>query len=234
MLNRTLALYVTVLLTLTACGRYSGILPQETTTNQSSSLGNGAADTTPIPTGPGGPEFASIQSMVFAPKCSGCHSPQFASYQSLMAAKTAAGVSFIVPGSAQTSAVYIEISAGRMPKGGALSAEQIAAIRDWINAGAKQGATPAAPTPAPVAVLDATWTQLTAANGVLTNNCAGCHSGSRPSAGFNITNYVQAKSMATKIKDMINDSEESMPPSGLMNQAYRDTVTSWVNRGAPQ
>lgn len=147
MLNRTFVVALSALLTL-ACGRYSGVLPQEiAASSSSSSLSSGAGTNAPIATGPSGPEFASIQSIVFLPKCSGCHSSQFASYQSLMAAKTAAGVSFVVPGSAQTSAIYIEISAGRMPKGGTLTAEQIAAVRDWINAGAKEGAATSVPAP---------------------------------------------------------------------------------------
>ncbi|WP_413288549.1 C2H2-type zinc finger protein [Bdellovibrio sp. HCB337] len=199
----------------------------------------------PIVTGPGGVDYANLENSIFKPKCASCHA-QFASYTALMAAKTASGASFIVAGNAATSAVHIETAAGRMPRGVPLAANEVTAIRDWINAGAKppgSSGVPVTPTPVPTPDLQATWTKLVAPGGVIANNCAGCHSGARPSGDLDLLNYNEARENARAIKSLVNgtgggeagdDDASVMPPTGPMIKAYRDTISSWVDRGAPQ
>lgn len=199
----------------------------------------------PLVVGPGGVDYANLESSIFKPKCSGCHT-QFASYTTLMGSKTASGASFVVAGNAAASAVHIETAAGRMPKGVPLTTDQVNAIRDWINAGAKppgSSGVPVTPTPVPTPDLQATWTTLVAPDGVIANNCAGCHSGANPAGDLDLLNYAEAKLNARKIKSLVNgtgatapgdDDPTVMPPSGPMIKAYRDTISSWVDRGAPQ
>ena len=97
--------------------------------------------------------FSSIQTQVFQPSCVnvGCHPGGGApfslqsdvAYQNLVNRSSPYNMPRVKPGDADSSALYHKVlgSSGfgrRMPLGGnALSAEKINAIRDWINAGAK-------------------------------------------------------------------------------------------------
>ncbi len=103
------------------------------------------------------PTLASIQANVFSTSCalSGCHSggaPQqgmsLVSGQSFanivdVASAEQPSLKRVNPGDAANSYLYMKITGdaritgAQMPlTGGALSADKIAAIRDWINAGA--------------------------------------------------------------------------------------------------
>lgn len=112
----------------------------------------------PIPLAP---TFSSIQANIFTPRCvnQGCHPGGAApadlaltsnvSYGNLVNRQSAYGSPRLLrvsPGDANNSALYLKVigdarvggTAGRMPLGlGALSTDQINAIRDWINAGAQ-------------------------------------------------------------------------------------------------
>lgn len=228
-----------IALSVLGCGRLTGEWkdPSSKTSGQSDFGSSSEIDTPPIASGPGGPDYSALDSAIFQPRCLSCHS-QFASYTTLMEAKTPSGEPFILAGNAAGSAVHIETAAGRMPSVVPLSTDQTNAIRDWINAGAKppeSNGMPATPAPVPVADLEATWTTLVGPGGVMTNNCVSCHSGARPKGDLDLLNYSEARGSARDILKLINRSDKDvMPPAGPMIKAYRDTIASWVDRGAPR
>ncbi len=109
------------------------------------------------PPPPLGPTLASIQANIFSPSCalSGCHTgsaPQMGmnlssgqAYANIVNVASAENASFfrVKPGDSTNSYLYMKITGDaritgvQMPKtGGPLSADKIAAIRDWIDAGA--------------------------------------------------------------------------------------------------
>ncbi|MFM6927519.1 MAG: hypothetical protein ACKOX6_03605 [Bdellovibrio sp.] len=81
------------------------------------------------------------------------------------------------------------------------------------------------------------FTQLTSSDatlGVFKNQCYSCHSGTRISAGLDLSNYDQAKAKAAKIISRINDSGSPMPTTGLMSSSARSIVEKWVSTGTPK
>ncbi len=122
------------------------------------------------------PQFESIQSNVFTPICSPCHSGAAAplglrldadaSYAMLVNAPSvqAPSLNRVTPGNPGASYLVQKIegtatSGSRMPLGGpALPAETIAVIRQWIADGALSSATaPVTTGAAKAASLDAVW-----------------------------------------------------------------------------
>ncbi len=106
------------------------------------------------------PTLDSIQANIFTPSCalSGCHAgatPQMGqnlsagqAYSNIVNVPSAEEPQYfrVKPGDAANSYLYMKITGDariqgvQMPKiGGPLSADKIAAIRDWINAGAQPG-----------------------------------------------------------------------------------------------
>ncbi len=71
---------------------------------------------------------------------------------------------------------------------------------------------------------------------VFDGECKSCHSGPFGSGGVDLTTYsnVLAKVMDGRIADRINNTNNPMPPFGLMSQARRDSIMCWINRGGPQ
>ncbi len=111
----------------------------------------------PSPPPPLQPTLSSIQSNIFTPSCalSGCHAgstPQMGqnlsagmAYSNIVNVPSTEQPAFkrVLPGDAANSYLYMKITGDaritgvQMPKvGGPLSADKIAAIRDWINNGA--------------------------------------------------------------------------------------------------
>ncbi len=111
----------------------------------------------PSPPPPLQPTLTSIQSNIFTPSCalSGCHAgstPQMGqnlsagmAYSNIVNVPSTEQPAFkrVLPGDAANSYLYMKITGDaritgvQMPKvGGPLSADKIAAIRDWINNGA--------------------------------------------------------------------------------------------------
>ncbi len=109
------------------------------------------------PPPPLGPTLASIQANIFSPSCalSGCHtgsSPQMnqnlsagMAYSNIVNVPSTEEPQYmrVLPGDAANSYLYMKITGDaritgvQMPKvGGPLTADKIAAIKDWINAGA--------------------------------------------------------------------------------------------------
>jgi hypothetical protein len=82
-----------------------------------------------------------------------------------------------------------------------------------------------------------THTQLLSTNvdlNVFNRACTRCHSGNAPPAGLDLTNYTQARTAVAEIVNRMNDSNNPMPPSGMLSERDRDMVRIWQTGGAPQ
>lgn len=91
---------------------------------------------TPVPTPPPNPTpppssnatYSYVSKNILV-RCTSCHSG-FKTYSGTM--------SYVTPGSPQSSSLYTSTSAGRMPKGGSkISSADLKVLSDWIAAGAK-------------------------------------------------------------------------------------------------
>jgi mono/diheme cytochrome c family protein len=87
--------------------------------------------------------YSELDQKIFKSKCLSCHSSgstNFSSYSALMAGGS------VVAGNPAASALYQEVSSGRMPKNFPMLAEnEIQAIYDWIADGALNDVTPTLP-----------------------------------------------------------------------------------------
>lgn len=114
--------------------------------------GDGDSPRTQAPGAPGTvgieavqPTFASLQTGVFQPRCISCHGParteaglNLSTYDSLQASNATHGHPVIVPGNPEESHLFQMVQSGQMPQGGPkLNDAEIAAIRAWIQNGAK-------------------------------------------------------------------------------------------------
>lgn len=71
---------------------------------------------------------------------------------------------------------------------------------------------------------------------MIDNNCVGCHSGPFGSGGVDLSTYpnVLARVVDGRIKDRITNSNNPMPPFGLMPAAKVDSILCWISKGGPQ
>ena len=152
----------------------------------------------------------------------------------------------IKPGAPDDSYLVELVSTGQRPKRGAdLSAEEIATIVAWIEAGAPEAGSAEAAT-AEAATVD--LANISFQDDVLplfNEHCSECHSDDEPEEGLVLTSYkdVMAGSFyGSVIKP--NDVEGSylvelvatgqMPKRGAdLTQTQVDTIIAWVEAGAP-
>lgn len=157
----------------------------------------------------------------------------------------------IKPGAPDDSYLVELVVTGQMPKRGAdLSAEEIATIVAWIEAGAPEvgSAEAAVADAATEATATVDLANVSFQDDVLplfNEHCAECHSDDEPEEGLVLTSYkdVMAGSFyGSVIKP--NDVEGSylveliatgqMPKRGAdLTQAQVDTIIAWVEAGAP-
>jgi cytochrome c553 len=72
---------------------------------------------------------------------------------------------------------------------------------------------------------------------LIQSQCTGCHGGSAPSAGLNLTQYAQVKTAALngKLYSWVNRSSGWMPQGGQkLSQCNIDKLKSWAENGAPE
>jgi mono/diheme cytochrome c family protein len=71
---------------------------------------------------------------------------------------------------------------------------------------------------------------------IFDSQCGGCHSGPFGSGGVDLTTYsnVLAKVVDGRIADRINNTNNPMPPFGLMPASKVDSIMCWIDRGGPQ
>jgi hypothetical protein len=115
-----------------------------------------------------------------------------------------------------------------------LSTEQIGRISKWVTQGApnnqcneQSGNT-----------CDTTnITYTTFIKPLIQGKCQGCHSGSNPQGGIDLSTYASAKPTATngKLVSSITRATNWMPKSGQkLDNCTITKVKAWVNAGAPQ
>jgi hypothetical protein len=92
------------------------------------------------------PDYESINRLILGPACIECHSEALGRTEGDLDLTTYINLTenilypdLIVKGDAEKSLLYTDVRSGRMPwKRTPLSEKEIIAIRDWINAGAKE------------------------------------------------------------------------------------------------
>lgn len=71
---------------------------------------------------------------------------------------------------------------------------------------------------------------------VFNNVCSNCHSGPFGAGGVDLSTYsnVLAKVVDGRIKDRITNTNNPMPPFGLLPQSKIDSILCWIDKGGPQ
>lgn len=205
--------------------------------------------------------FATLKANILDTKCARCHGVtvkggvDFSNYNSIMNNPT-----LVVIGHPEESRIYTEVVGGDMPQDApALSASDIAAISDWIEAGAPNGdfvvnprptPTPApvptpTPTPAPIPTptpVPAVASYKDVQSQLFDKSCVRCHSGTSPSGRIDLSSY--AKTMANSKKAIVAGSPTqslayteitsgSMPPKGVkIDPKLVQLLKDWITGGA--
>jgi hypothetical protein len=99
--------------------------------------------------------FESLDALVFKPRCVSCHAGvapaariDLSSHEAIMSARTFPPLVF--PLQSEKSLIVEVTAQGRMPIGGEkLSADTLAALKAWIDSGARKNETDPIPTPLP-------------------------------------------------------------------------------------
>ena len=107
-------------------------------------------------------------------------------------------------------------------------------------------APPAGGTPAAATGASGTWASV---SGILSSNCAPCHSGARMKAGLDVSSYDSLMKGSEKgpviVAGKPDDSllvkaitgaagVRKMPPRGALAQPDIDSIKAWVQAGAKQ
>jgi len=68
---------------------------------------------------------------------------------------------------------------------------------------------------------------------LMNNYCLTCHSGADPTAGLSLDSYTNVKAVAEsgQLVDRINDTNNPMPPSGIMSENNRNIIINWIAGG---
>ena len=97
-------------------------------------------------------------------------------------------------------------------------------------------------TLAPTTFAPARFSELNAGGGTFGQNCLGCHGANNPRGGLDMTNYqeminyfvvIPYDPTGSLLLSRMNDANNPMPPSGLVNQAARQAIEDWILDGAP-
>lgn len=116
-----------------------------------------------------------------------------------------------------------------------LTADQIKLIEDWIAQGAKDLEC----DPNPNGGCNTTDVSFAmTVSPLISNTCKGCHSGSAPSGGVNLSNYanIRAAALSGRLVGAISwqPGYAKMPQGGSkLPQCTIDQISSWVDAGAP-
>jgi len=108
----------------------------------------------------------------------------------------------------------------------------LAALVIAISCDNKKGLLPAKTVPIAANVCDSIR-YSNAAKSIFDNNCIQCHSSPFANGGADLSTYAGASGKADRIKDRITNTNNPMPPSGLMPQPRVDSIMCWINKGAP-
>jgi formate dehydrogenase gamma subunit len=187
----------------------------------------GTEDTTPPPT-TGEVSWTDSVAVVLASGCGSCHSQAAAmggidlsTFEAVMAIE-----GLVVPGDPTVSSLVTVQEAGGHP--GQLDADDLAAVRDWIEQGAPLNGT-AAP--------DLSWEGAVGDTVIL--RCGACHSDTTAAGGIDLSTYSAAMSSSGLIVPGDPDAStlvQVQQTGGHPGQFTDDElaiIIEWVSRGAP-
>lgn len=172
---------------------------------------------------------------IFQSSCakSGCHDPSshtegyvLNSYKNIMKQG-------IVAGKPNNSKLFEVIVNGEMPPAGepALSADQIAAIKQWIIEGAKN-------TTNCSGCDTSVYTYSGAVQLIMQNNCVACHSSSLKNGGVDLSTYAGVKAAAlngTLMGSVTHAGGFSPMPQGgsMLSDCNITQIQKWIDNGTP-
>jgi hypothetical protein len=188
-------------------------------------------------------DFATINAMIFVPKCLSCHKPPSpgGSYDMSSYATIISG-GRLVSFNPSTSKLYTMMVAGTMPPGGGLTQAELQAVSLWITNGIKNDGAPGpvvSPTPLPIPTPIPSPNQVSTFSSVFANiispKCLSCHSNNGKSPP--LTSYAQivnivkplAASQSQLYTSMISG---GMPPNSPLSPTELQSVADWINAGA--
>ncbi len=70
-------------------------------------------------------------------------------------------------------------------------------------------------------------------NQIMTNNCVTCHGGPSPSAGLDLTTYINVRAAALNrnLLERMNNVTAPMPQSGILLLSTRQIIDKWKTDG---
>jgi cytochrome c5 len=183
----------------------------------------------------GGVSWDGTVAALFDPACTGCHGAGLQSGGidlSSYAATVAGGASGagVVPGDSAASVLVQVQEAGGHP--GQLSAEALAVVMEWIDAGAAEsgGGGPAPPTAAGVS-----WDGEVAV--VFDPACTGCHGAGLQSGGVDLSSYSAAVAVTVPgdaAGSVIVQVMEAGGHPGQLSDEHLALVKEWIDGGAAE
>lgn len=148
-------------------------------------------------------------------KVAGQEITSFTTYQSLNQTIATPGTVNLAPGAGAAIAYYENVT----------STTPVAFVLHSITNSAGGGAG---------AVRFADLVGTDPSKSIFRNSCVTCHSAANPQAGLNLNDYNSARDRAAQIMARINNAAAPMPQTGLLPQAQRDIIQSWIDAGTPQ
>ena len=147
----------------------------------------------------------------------------------------------IVPNSSAESQIVKAQSTGIHP--GQLSAEELAKIKAWIEAGAPEGtaSTTAQATPQASASEAPAWENF--AGPLLQQKCAACHGSASGMSGLNLSTYQDALKGGTKGAGVVPNSSATSEiiviqsaggHPGQLSAEELEKLKAWIDAGAPE
>jgi hypothetical protein len=153
----------------------------------------------------------------------------------------------VIAGKPNQSMLYLRmtgLSGSKMPPGGTLTPNQLTLIRLWISQGAKKSLGPADTVTTPIVTPVTPVVNLGYACftrdiwPIINSNCAMCHTAN---SDISLQSYsdimLLVKSgnpLSSRLYTILSTGENQMPPypKQQLSQANRDSIYSWILRGA--
>lgn len=216
--------------------------PTDTTGNPIDTTGNSGGNATGVPCDPDSVYFQNQILPILVSNCtqSGCHNETdhedgviLTSYQRLMS--TVEDVTDKNWGENKLMRVLLDDDPDdRMPYGKPpLPQEQINLIGTWIQQGAKDnGCNENYGSCATDNVQYGAFVQP-----LIQVKCQGCHSGSAPQGGINLTTYANVKTLALngRLYAAVTRTSNWMPSGGAkLDNCTMDKLKAWIDAGAPE
>jgi uncharacterized membrane protein len=87
------------------------------------------------------------------------------------------------------------------------------------------------PTSSPTSSASVTYSQVSSQ--IFTPSCVSCHSGSRASAGVDLSTYANVVANISMVQQEAL-SKQSMPPSQPLSSSLQTLLKTWISEGTPQ